>query len=221
MTTVEMVEKVTDWLNENVCPEITLKAPPEAGSAEDGEYQYNRVNPHAFPIYVPSKGRLPEGIENRVPSICVQLKNGKDTNDTRRDLTLTLFFVVWNPGAHEGDVINPDGSETFNQSNDGWKDLWLFMDKAISMIESKCDLNGVRINKEDPIEFSPYVPEGTVPENYPYWYAYATLKVSSGISTSISPSLLKSKVVAPLEKESSSTALSHITEKVFVLRLNL
>lgn len=182
MTIVEMVEKVTGWLNDSVCPGITLKVPPENGGAEDGDYEYGRVSPHAFPLFIPAKGRLPAGVENRVPAICVQLLTGRDTGDTRRDLTLTLFFVVWNPGVHAGDIINPDGTEAFIQSNDGWKDLWLFVDQVLTAIESRNDLGGVRINKEEPLDFGSYVPEDVNPENYPYWYAYITMKVSGGIS---------------------------------------
>lgn len=57
MTIAQCIEKVTDWLNESVCPKIKLKLPDDNQNGK--EYQVKAVNPTAFAMYQPGKDKLP------------------------------------------------------------------------------------------------------------------------------------------------------------------
>lgn len=50
MTIAQCIEKVTDWLNESVCPKIKLKLPDDNQNGK--EYKVKAVNPTAFAMYV-------------------------------------------------------------------------------------------------------------------------------------------------------------------------
>ena len=76
MTLVKSIDKVVEWLNGSVCPQISLKLPDDYRN--DNGYDVKYVNPAAFPLYVPGKDRLPPSIPAPIPSVCVQLMEGSD-----------------------------------------------------------------------------------------------------------------------------------------------
>lgn len=76
MTTKDIIEGVTLWVNDAICSKIMLKLPDD--SANDGRYSVQMVNPAAFPLFVPAKDRIPPNIKAPIPSIAVQLLEGSD-----------------------------------------------------------------------------------------------------------------------------------------------
>ena len=186
MTIVTTIDSICDWLNTKVCPNIGLKKPPKDGSATNAKYEYELVHPHAFPLYLPTKDKLPPAVETKLPSICVQLEYGNDTTDNR-EMSISLGFGAWNPGIHPDDWIIPDGTEAENAdvlSNEaeGWRDLWNFVDYTVTAIEQSTYLGeNVEVVRSENIEFGPYKEQDSIVSYYPFWFAYTTFKVRSSL----------------------------------------
>lgn len=78
MTVTDSLIKISSWLNEGVCTKFKFKMPPPEESPIDDRYEYKEVHPHAFPLFVPAKDKLPPEVETNMPSVIVQVVNGED-----------------------------------------------------------------------------------------------------------------------------------------------
>ncbi len=173
------------WLNENVCQEITLKVPSEDKEPNDDTYQYKSVHPTAFPLFIPTRDKLPPNVVSNIPSICVQLINGVDTMH-EREVTIALGFGTWNPGPHKQDWINWQDPEdpVFRADMSGWMDAWNMVDIAARKIQSTNYLGeNLEVMLNEPMDFGPYrQPKENVDDEwqdsfYPFWFAYLRFKV--------------------------------------------
>lgn len=191
MSIVNSIEIVREWLAANVCPLVQLKLPDD--NATDASYPYKLVNPAAFSLFIPSKDRTPPKIAAPIPSVCVQIVQGKDDMiASTRGIKIRLCFAAWDPGYHGPDIFKPtgDGSGSYIQWNDeeakalflkngeGWRDVWNFVDTALREIEDAEYINGLRLVKEDGITFGLFTEQDAVPDFYPFWYAWVELTVS-------------------------------------------
>ena len=191
MSIVNSIEIVREWLAANVCPLAQLKLPDD--NATDASYPYKLVNPAAFSLFIPSKDRTPPKIAAPIPSVCVQIVQGKDDMiASTRGIKIRLCFAAWDPGYHGPDIFKPtgDGSGSYIQWNDeeakalflkngeGWRDVWNFVDTALREIEDAEYINGLRLVKEDGITFGLFTEQDAVPDFYPFWYAWVELTVS-------------------------------------------
>lgn len=61
MTITAIIETVTDWVQDNICNQLKLKAAPENGEAVDEGYEYKLVTPTAFPLFTLSSYKQPTG----------------------------------------------------------------------------------------------------------------------------------------------------------------
>lgn len=203
MEIVQSIDKITAWINENVCPNIVLKLPDDFQNGAG--YKVETVNPTAFPMYQPGKDKLPPNVIAPFPSVVVQLLEGSDTmTDHNRRLRLQLSFTAWNPGNHAQEMrsaVNTsptieenglsfpvsddaDGAvseNTFKRDADGWKDVWNFVDRALRDIENAEYINGLRVVKELGITFGQFQEEGQISDIYPYWGAWAIFTIESGL----------------------------------------
>ena len=200
MTITQCIEKVTDWLNETVCPKIKLKLPDDT---QNGKlYKMEAVNPTAFAMYQPGKDKLPPGVIAPFPSVVVQLLEGSDDlNAHSGRLKLQLSFTAWNPGTHATELTRvskatiSDGpgdlnvqvggisaEQTFTRDAEGWKDVWNFVDRALREIENAEYMNGLRVAKELPITYGQFQQEGQISDLYPYWGAWAIFTIERGLA---------------------------------------
>lgn len=185
MTITESLIRISDWLNNGVCTKYKFKVPPEQDKPIGDSYEYEEVNPHAFPVFLPTKDKLPPDIKTNMPSITVQLDTGSDdTSKLSRDLTINLGFSVWNPGVHGLDIYYPKGKapeepEKYKSGYNGWMDCWNFVDAVLRDLESASSVNGLRITGN--IAYGPYKSQDSIPDYYPYWFAYIQFTVQSDI----------------------------------------
>ena len=199
MTIVQTIEKITDWLNETVCPKIKLKLPDD--NQNGSQYKVKAVNPTAFAMYQPGKDKLPPGVIAPFPSVVVQLLEGSDNiTEGNGQVKLQLSFTAWNPGKHAGELtratettmaikdeginiqIDSVGSDkSFTRDAEGWKDVWNFVDRALREIENAEYMNGLRVVKELPITYGQFQQEGQISDLYPYWGAWAIFTIERGI----------------------------------------
>ena len=197
MTLVQSIDKVVEWLQENVCSQITLKLPDDYKN--DADYGVQFVTPAAFPLYVPGKDRLPPSVPAPFPSVCVQLMEGSDDLLTRkRQLKIRLCLACWNPGKHGGEVLykrekegaiggnsyyHKDGeaAEDYKRNMDGWRDAFNFADLVLREVEGTEYIAGHRLVKENGIKYGLFTEDGNIWDYYPYWHNWVTFVLESGV----------------------------------------
>lgn len=201
MTTTGILDIVTDWARENICPKILLKVPPDDDADPTGVgYDYQRVNPAAFTMYLPSREKLPPGALSPVPSICVQCTEGEDNMQSRQGIMrLQLSFSTWSPGTYGADMAEPNPDDYmrpkkwpkekaeayFVRTGDGWRDAWNMLDIALRELESVTNIGGLLIDPGTPIKYGPFTEQKQIIDFYPFWYAWASFAVTYPIQRNI------------------------------------
>lgn len=183
-TITGIVDRVVAWTDENVCRKVKLKAPPDDYEAADGAgYEYDLVTPSCFPLFVPSKDKLPLTIVP-IPSVCVRILDGEDGRSSGV-INLEMCFSTWNPGTHGSDILDivegepgafkprtgEEAKNHFERNAEGWRDLWNWVDTALRALESTASIDGIEIDRESGIKFSPMKEEDGIPDYYPFWFA--------------------------------------------------
>lgn len=184
MTVVDSLHEIAKWLNQTSCKKYEFKVPPNDPKTRiDDTYEYKKAHPYAFPLYIPTKDRVPTGIISNMPSVCVQLVQGEDDNvKLDRSLTINLGLSIWNPGIHAQDIYYPKGKEPdtpekFNVGSDGWMDAWNFADDILRRIGSTSNIGNLEIDKSKKVSFGPYKEQEAIPDFYPFWYAWIQFSV--------------------------------------------
>ena len=201
MAIANILDRVTQWVQDTVCPQIELKVPPaEENEATDADYLYQRVHPTAFTLYVPSKDKLPPPVISPFPSICVRATDGADDLGAwRGGVNLQLVFSAWSPGVYGGDILLPnqevplkpkiwnlpEAVEYFRRSSDGWRDAWNMADIAIREIESITHIDGLVIDRSVPVKFGPLTEQEAIPDYYPFWFAWVSFALQYPLSRNV------------------------------------
>ena len=197
MTLVQSIDRVVEWLNENVCSQISLKVPDDYRN--DTDYDVEFVKPAAFPLYVPGKDRLPPNISAPIPSVCVQLMEGEDNLlAKKRQMQFRLCLACWNPGEHGGEVLHPranmsalggyayyratgDAAQTYTRNMEGWRDSFNLADLVLRELEGTEYIAGHRLVKESGIKFGLFTEEGNIWDYYPYWHNWISFTLEAGV----------------------------------------
>lgn len=198
MSIVKNLDDIVEWCKVSICEKVNLKLPDD--DVNDAGYEPKYVNPAAFVLYVPAKDRLPPNVAAPIPSLCVQLMEGKDELIGRsRRLSVRLCLSAWNPGEHGGDIFiphedasqvggfyyrrwdTPEAAEHYKRSAEGWRDVWNFTDTALSTVYNAEYLAGMRIVKELGVTYGPFLEEGAIWDYYPYWHSWIAFTLECGI----------------------------------------
>ena len=201
MTLVQSIDRLVEWLNANVCSQITLKLPDDYKN--DADYGVRFVNPAAFPLYVPGKDRLPPSVAAPIPSVCAQLMEGTDDLTTRkRQMKIRLCLACWNPGVHGDEILHPQANageqggyvyhtdkngaaQKYTRNMDGWRDSFNFADIVLRELENTEYIAGHRLVKEDGIKFGLFTEDGNIWDYYPYWHSWITFTLEAGVVAKI------------------------------------
>lgn len=199
MTLQNIIEGVTAWAQAKICDGLTLKLPDD--DANDGAYSGETVTPTAFPCFVPAKDRLPPGVRAPIPSVCVQITDGKDDLvGGKRTVGIRLNLAVWNPGTHGAEIMAPasdagqlggkkysaytseEALAAYTRNMDGWRGAWALADRALSALENAEFIAGLRLVKEAPdgITYGPYKEDGKEWDYYPYWFLWIDFDLEAG-----------------------------------------
>ena len=199
MTLQNIIEGVAAWAQTAICDGLALKLPDD--DANDGAYPGETVTPTAFPCFVPAKDRLPPGVRAPIPSVCVQLVDGKDELASgKRTVSMRLNLAVWYPGTHGAEIAAPvaDAGQlggkkyrkytteqeltAYTRNMDGWRGAWAFADRALRAIENTEFIAGLRLVKEAPdgITYGPYKEDGKEWDYYPYWFLWIDFDLEAG-----------------------------------------
>ena len=189
MFVVNVIDTIAEWAKHNICENVTLKLPPKNLEAHDDGYSYETVTPPVFPMYVPTSEKLPPSIPSPVPSLCVRfIKGADDMSGGKGYLDVQFCFSAWNPGTHAQDLIGFDGATStgkqdqrnakFERNGDGWRDVWNFVDTARRALESVTNIEGYTIDMQTPVEFGPLTEQESIPDFYPFWFAWLSFRVT-------------------------------------------
>lgn len=191
MSVVNVIDTLTEWARVNVCEQIKLKVPPLEEAPDDASYEYERVTPAAFALYVPTSEKLPPNVRSPFPSLCVRfIKGEENTALNRGSMNVQFCFATWDTGLHGKDVFKPtednsfrrlSGAEAatfFERNGDGWRDAWNFVDIALRAVESVTNIGGYVVDKSFPIEYGPLVEQEAIPDFYPFWFAWISFRVN-------------------------------------------
>ena len=201
MSVVQILDRVTEWAQNAICSKITLKVPPDDDAAPTDEgYEHTRVNPTAFTLFVPTKEKLPPSVISPMPSVCVRFLEGSDDlSDGSGSIGIQLCFSAFNPGTHSADVFlpqegeknrfrqwrGPEADATFIRNSGGWRDIWNFVDIALSEVESVTEISGYRIDRSTPVKFGPLSEQEAIPDFYPFWFAWVSFSLSYPITRNV------------------------------------
>lgn len=189
MSVVHVIDTLAEWAQSNICDHIQLKQPPRDETAPvDEGYEYTLVKPTAFPMYVPTSEKLPPLIRSPYPSLCVRFIKGTDElSGNKGHLDVQFVFSAWDPGTHGKDIFVADGGdsfhnkdqyETFERNGDGWRDVWNFVDTALRAVEGVTNIGGYTIDRETPVEYGPITEQESIPDFYPFWFAWLSFRVN-------------------------------------------
>lgn len=191
------LDNIVKWFEEEVCPDILLKVPDD--KVNDGGYNVQTAHPAAFAMYIPTQDRKPPDVAAPIPSLCVQLLKGKHAPAQHiGQMTIQLALATWNPGQHGSEMAVPEQdpqalggvkyrkepSENFKRNLEGWRDVWSFTDKVLQAIENTEYIAGLRLVKENGIEYGPFTEDGALVSYYPYWFCWVQFTLEHAPSAS-------------------------------------
>lgn len=172
MLLIDELEKVTEWMQENVCNHINLYEPTE----KIGRQMPQTVHPTAFTMFIPSQDMIKA---KKVPALCVQLDDGTEDLATNESaINIKLFFAAWNPGRF---LKCEDGIKCI-PGTEGWKDIFRFVGKAQREIEKTIYIAGMRVDRKIPVRYELYRTKDGIADAWPYWYAQLTFTLKSGMA---------------------------------------
>lgn len=195
MSVVNTLDRITEWVQEKICNPVSFKVPPKEKEPEGPGYEYERVTPAAFKWFVPSNDRLPPDIKTAFPSVCVRLNDGEDSFNTRT-MNFDMCFSVWNPGTHGSDIIEKMQDESYSQwkgdeakeyyqrDNEGWREVWNWIDLALRELESVTNIGGGSIDRNS-IKFAPFKTNNEMVVFYPFWFAYISFTVETPLERNV------------------------------------
>ena len=190
MSVVHLIDTVTAWARQNISEQVRLKMPPENVEANDAGYDYKLVTPATFALYTPTSDKLPPRVQSPFPSLCVRILSGEDDLASGSGTAEVQFcFSAWDPGLHDQDYFWPvkdqpgvwhqgNGSEDFTRGGEGWRDAWNFVDVALRALESVTEIGGYTIDRSQPIKYGPLTEQESIPDFYPFWFAWASFKIT-------------------------------------------
>lgn len=197
MTLLESIDRITEWVQSEICDKIELKIPDDYRN--DASYPVEYIHPAAFPLYVPGKERLAPNVRAPYPSVCVQLMEGSDDLLKKsRLLQIRLCLCCWNPGTHGDEIFHPRTNaaalagrsyfresagvdQAYRRNSDGWRDVFNLADLVLQEVEGTEYIAGHRLAKESPIKYGLFTEDGAIWDYYPYWHSWVSFSLEAGI----------------------------------------
>ena len=200
MSIVKTIDTITRWAEKEICAKVSLKKPPSIDEPTDELYQYERITPACFAMYVPNETQqegfhAPE-IKPPFPSLLVQLQSG-EVKGKENKMEVLFWFSTWETGTHGKDILKPaskngktweewsteDAKTFFETQYGGWRDAWNWADLALHKLRSAAHIGGAEIVKSDPIKFGPMKEKEDTVDTYPFWFAWIRFSVRETIAT--------------------------------------
>lgn len=202
MSIVKSMDTIAKWAEKEICGSVKLKKPPAMDEPTDELYDYERVTPACFPMYVPNEMQRDEwntpAIKSPFPSLFVQIQSG-EVKGKENKMEVLFWFSTWETGTHGKDILEPavengrkwkewddaKAKEYFETKYEGWRDAWNWVDLAIHKLRATAHIGGVELVKSDPIKFGPAKEKEDIVDTYPFWFAWIRFSIRETITTRI------------------------------------
>lgn len=203
MTVADTIDKISDWIKNNVASQIKLKLPDDKKNTAN--YQYKLVHPAVFTMLVPSNNDRNAPMSQIAPSITVQLVDGSEQGEKGR-INVKFHILTWSTGLHGSDVLNrvddksdqghlsqlyeiwndADSSEYYKRFYEGWRDVWNLTDILLRELRSNIFIDGIKLCTDAAIEYGQYSDRDLIIDFAPYWASYVTASFEYGLGKTIS-----------------------------------
>lgn len=172
MTWEQRIDAVRDFLNENVCSDLSLKVPND-----NDMYQVDWRSPVAYSTFLPPKNKLPAEINQPVPSVVVMpIRDEESLNEGT--LLLHLVFAIWDPGTRLPGAPKKRTPEFLELDNDGWRALCTFTERAKMAIIAERSIGDMELTY--PVRRGFFNEEDSTPDLRPYYMAWMDLSFRYG-----------------------------------------
>lgn len=172
MTTQEVLSNLAEWLNENVCSELTFKKAVKRRRVEAAGYEYELIRPAVYVTTFPLTADEHDSPDDKRPIVapCVIVcGSGEGSINFANGLTETpvkLMLQVWNPGKHvtytqeDGQIVND-----FEVDAEGYKDIATLVEHILAEL-AKSELPGGLVVSNEAQYSLPDVEENSI---HPYY----------------------------------------------------
>lgn len=167
---VSLLLDLQAWLQEHICDKLQLKASEKDLRANDTtQYTYTLAHPrvHLFTI-APSNNE-----EAPAPAMVLQVMEAESSAEGTL-YCVRLQFLIWNPGIHNGDLFEKHGSAYMHKESaytreyqEGWMDLWNFMDRTLHEVQKTMVIAGRTVDTDRSIRCTPSTADGLILDEYP------------------------------------------------------
>lgn len=180
MIIFDIADRIRDYLNKEVCPQIELK---QANEEETNVFEL--VHPTAYSMFRPRA----KSEKQLSPSITVIPPGGSEPARIRTatgECSIRLLFLIWDPGQHErredeNGVLCP---LTFASTSNGWRDLANAIDATIRMLQTNFQTK-TGLAMQGDIKYSLFVVDengNPLPEFVDYYAGWIDFTVSHGVA---------------------------------------
>lgn len=189
MTVKILIDDLTSWAEDKLCKPIKFKR--AAAINTDATYEHELVTPKVFAMFLPDVDRLPVGVEDIYPSICLQWDGDDERPQERKSqTTIRLNLGIWNPGEHSEDIIaesfSQDGEivnkeKSFTRDALGWGDIVNWIDLIKRELRNNdiiCEKYRVRL--EDGIRSGFRSEQGTIFDYWPFYFGFVEFNIEYG-----------------------------------------
>ena len=169
-TIINHLEDMRDWLEREICANLSFKSPPENEEVDAEEYTCEFVHPGAYIMYPPP--------DKKIPSVTIQFSQGEENKISESgEMEVKLLFGVWNPGLHYIDSVK---IPMFEVNHDGWRDVWNFIDYTLRKLMNSDYIGSSRIIHSSGIKYGPMTEQDTAVNYYPHWCGWLTFSIQYG-----------------------------------------
>ncbi|MDF2891243.1 MAG: hypothetical protein K0R80_1610 [Clostridia bacterium] len=165
MSTVTILGKIKEFLEEEVAPKIKLQK-----ASDNNVDSYELVNPQVFIGWLPPNGCIPEGLTHTIPCLLVGLEDSSDDGN-EGEINIRISAAVYSPGMHKIAGVAEASTTEFKADFQGYVDLLNLLDRTTAkLIKAQVIKNSV------PLVYP--VKSGMYQEQpYPFWYGWITFSV--------------------------------------------
>lgn len=177
MSTVKKIDKLAEWLEQEVCPEFNYKIPPaKRGGRTDYSAEIIRGHPKAYRRYLPEKDHTTtkgNGSNYQAPSIVV-LPGEVERDRKTTTLPIRLLFTIWEPGIRDPKADYEKDPGLWVPDFTGWRDVVNLMDHTARGLFAAKSIDGaiIRGEEDSKIRYGTIEDEEVIPDLRDFYYGY-------------------------------------------------
>lgn len=177
MTTQQCIERLAEWIRENVCADLKFQRALADGFFERDDFERELVTPAVY------EGAMPRDVAEHRPGFeqpehivapCVVVAPGEAASISSQfgqvEQEIKLYVQVWEPGSVKR---GRHGSVEYMPGDGGYRDLTCFVDRIVTALAEAQLPAGIRIVGDVNFSYADFAKA----ETWPYFPALVSFKV--------------------------------------------